>query len=70
LLSMTSTSRILKKTTSRLLKPEPLQEKKSERDSLKHTETCPEPRPTTKLTMSDISSTDLDSEHLHPYLNY
>jgi len=53
---------------SRLPKPELLLEKKLERGLLKLTETYPAPRPTTKLTMSDISSTDSDSEHLYVYL--
>ena len=67
LLSMTSTSRTWRRTTSRLLKPEPLPERRSERDSLRPTGTCPAPRPTKRLTMSDISSTDLDSD---VYLNW
>ena len=63
LLSMTSISRIWRKTTLRLLKPELLPEKKLERDSPKLTETCLAPRQTRRLTTWDTSSTDLDSEH-------
>ena len=68
LLSTTLTSKILKKITLRLLKLEPLLEKKSERDLLKLTETYPAPKPMTKPTTSDTSLTDLDSEYLYVYL--